>query len=154
MLCSSHFRSWNPDQHPTDPLKILFGKKPYFAFSLRSPIKPTLIPIVRRLPDLETPAKFAHGDEALLIVLMNVVRLFGGMVLPDEVGNTYTVVYTTIWDYTATAALADMFAMIFQEPLVNVESLACKDPERDGEPYRWFIPYTQLLQRSLLQIGY
>jgi hypothetical protein len=62
------------------------------------------------------------------------------MMLPDELGNTYTVAYTTNWDYAATAALAGVFALIFQEPLVNVRSLACKDPETDGEPYRWFIP--------------
>lgn len=36
--------------------------------------------------------------------------------------------------------MASMFALVFQEPLVNVGSLACKKLERDGEPYRWFIP--------------
>ena len=60
--------------------------------------------------------------------------------LPDELGDTYPVVSAMNWDYAAAAALAGMYALIFQEPLVNVESLACKDPERDSEPYRWFIP--------------
>jgi hypothetical protein len=60
--------------------------------------------------------------------------------LPDELWNTYAVVYTTNWDYAATAALASILALIFEEPLVNVGSLACKKLERDGEPYRWFIP--------------
>jgi hypothetical protein len=43
-------------------------------------------------------------------------------------------------DYAATAALAGMFALIFKEPLVNMGSLASEDLERNGEPYRWFIP--------------
>jgi hypothetical protein len=55
-----------------------------------------------------------------LIVLVNVVRFFGGAVLPDELGDTYAVVSTTNWDYAATAALASVLALIFQEPLVNV----------------------------------
>jgi hypothetical protein len=60
--------------------------------------------------------------------------------LPDELGDTYAVVSTTNWDYAATAALAGIFALIFQEPSIDEGSPACKDPERDGEPYRWFIP--------------
>jgi len=60
-------------------------------------------------------------------------------VLPDELRDTHAVVSTMNWDYAATAALAGMFALIFKEPLVNVGSPACKDQERDGEQYRWFI---------------
>lgn len=60
--------------------------------------------------------------------------------LPHELGDTDPVVPATDWDYAATAALAGMLDLIFQEPLVNVGKFASKDPERDGETYRWFIP--------------
>jgi hypothetical protein len=75
-----------------------------------------------------------------LIILVNVVRFFGGTVLPDELGDTYPVVSATNWDYTAAAALAGMFALIFQDPSVDEGSLASDEQERDGEPCRWFIP--------------
>jgi hypothetical protein len=61
-------------------------------------------------------------------------------VLPDEPGDTYPIVSAMNRDYAATAALAGMFALIFKEPLVNMGSLASEDLERNGEPYRWFIP--------------
>ena len=71
--------------------------------------------------------------------------------LPDEPGNTYAVVYTTNWDYAATAALAGVFALIFQEPLVNVGRFA-SEPERDGEQYRWFIPSGRPLGQTSLGV--
>jgi hypothetical protein len=74
-----------------------------------------------------------------LIILVNVVRLLCRTVLPDELGDTDAVVSTTNRDYAATAALAGMFALIFKNPPIDMGSLACKDSERDGEPYRWFI---------------
>jgi hypothetical protein len=103
-------------------------------------IQDTLIAIISSLPDPETFAKFANRDETLLIVLVNVVRLFGGTMLPDELGDAYPVMSAMDRDYAATATLAGMFALIFQEPLVNVGRFASEDSERDGEPYRWFIP--------------
>jgi hypothetical protein len=104
------------------------------------PVKDTLVTIVSRLSNTEPSAKLAYRDEALFIVLINVVCFLSGPVLPDELGNTYAVVYTTNWDYAATATPADMFALVVQEPFVDVGSLASEDPERDGEQYRWFIP--------------
>jgi len=63
---------------------------------------------------------------------------------------SYAVVYTTNWDYAATATSADMFALIFQEPSIDVGSLASEDPERDGETYRWFIlPGSPFCQTSV-----
>ncbi len=44
------------------------------------------------MPDPETFAKLANRDEALLIVLVNVVGLLGGTLLPDELGNPNPVV--------------------------------------------------------------
>jgi hypothetical protein len=94
---------------------------------LCSPIKHALIPIVSRLPNAKAPTQLANRDETLLIVLMNVVSFLSGTVLPDELGDAYAVVSTMNWDYAATAALAGMFALIFQEPLVNMGSLACEE---------------------------
>jgi hypothetical protein len=108
-----YFEPWNPDQGFAYPLKILFRKNPYLAFSLWGPIKHTLVTIVSSLPNPEALAKLANFDEALLIVLKNVVRFFGGTVLPDEFGDTYPVVPTTNWDDATTAALACMLALIF-----------------------------------------
>ena len=59
--------------------------------------------------------------------------------LPNELWDTDPVVSAMNWDYAATAALAGMFALILKNPSIDVGSLACKDSERDGEPYRWFI---------------
>jgi hypothetical protein len=50
--------------------------------------------------------------------------------LPDKLGDTYAVVYTTNGDYAAATALAEMFALVFEEPLVNVGSL-----QRPGEEW-------------------
>ena len=75
-----------------------------------------------------------------MIVLINVVRLFGRTALPYELGDAYAVVSSTNWDYAATAAVAGMLALIFQEPLVNEGSLVCEELERNGEPCRWVIP--------------
>ncbi len=66
--------------------------------------------------------------------------LLGGTVFPDELGNTYAVVSTMNRDYAATAALAGILALGFEDPFIDVGSLACEHPERDGEQYRWFIP--------------
>jgi hypothetical protein len=44
------------------------------------------------------------------------------------------------WDYAAAAAIAGMLALVFEDPLVNMRSFPTEEPERDGEPYRWFIP--------------
>ena len=60
--------------------------------------------------------------------------------LPEKIGDTDPVVSTTNRDYAATAALTGMFALIFQEPLVDKRRFTAEEPERDGEPYRWFIP--------------
>jgi hypothetical protein len=99
-----------------------------------------LISIVGRLPNTETPAKLTNRDESLLIVLVNVVGFFGGTVLPDELGDTNPVVSATDWDYAATAALADMLALVFEDPLVSMQRFPTEEPERDGKPCRWFIP--------------
>jgi hypothetical protein len=84
--------------------------------------------------------KLANCDESLLIVLVNVVRLFGSPMLPDELGDAYPVMSAIDLDYAAAAALAGMLPLIFQEPPVNLGSLACEELERNDEPYRWFIP--------------
>ena len=75
-----------------------------------------------------------------MIVLVSVVRFLGGTMLPEELGDTNPVMSATNWDYAATATLAGMFALVVQEPSVNMERFASEEPERDGEPYRWFIP--------------
>jgi hypothetical protein len=135
-----YFESRDPDKGLAYPLKILFGKYPNLALSLWLLIQDTLISIVGRLPDPETFAQLPDRDETLLIVLVNVMRLFGGTMLPNEPRDTYPVVSAMNWDYAATTALAGMFALIFQEPLVDKRRFTTEDPERDGEPYRWFIP--------------
>jgi hypothetical protein len=135
-----HFQPWNPDQGLAYQPKILFGKNSYLTFALCRLIQDSLIAIVGRWPNIETPTKLANRDEPMLIVLVNVVCFFGGTVLPYEFWDALPVVSAMNRDYTATAALTGMLALIFQEPPVDVGSLACKDPERDGEPYRWFIP--------------
>jgi hypothetical protein len=68
--------------------------------------------------------------------------------LPDELWDADPVVSAKNWDYMAATALAEMFALVFQEPLVNVGSLARKKLERDGEPYRWFIPVGSPLNQT------
>ena len=75
-----------------------------------------------------------------MIVLVNVVCFFGGTVLPDEPGDADPIMSAMDLDYAATTTLAGMFALVFQEPSIDVGSLASEHPERDGEPYRWFIP--------------
>lgn len=72
------------------------------------------------LANPETSAKLAYHDEVLLIMRVNVVGLFGCTVLPDKLGDNYAVVSTTNWNYAATAALEEMFALIFQEPAIDV----------------------------------
>jgi hypothetical protein len=71
---------------------------------------------------------------------MNVVHLFGGAVLPDEFRDADPIMSAKDRDYAATAALAGMFTLVFENPSIDMDSLACKDPEMNGEPYRWFIP--------------
>lgn len=127
------------DQGPANPLKILLGKHSYLAFSLCGQVKHTLITIIRRLPNSKALTQLADRDETLLIVLINVVRFFGGTVLPDEPGDTDAVVSSMNWDYAAAATLAEMFALIFQEPSIDMGRFT-SELERDGEPYRWFIP--------------
>jgi hypothetical protein len=135
-----HFQPWNPDQGLAYQPKILFGKNSYLTFALCRLIQDSLIAIVGRWPNIETPTKLANRDQALLIVLVNVVRLFRGTVLPDELGDAYPIMSAMDWDYAATAALAGIFALVFQEPSVNKRRFTTEKPERDGEPYRWFIP--------------
>jgi hypothetical protein len=91
----------NPKQGPSDFQKVPFSKNSNFTFALCQLIQDTLISIVGRWPNIETPTKLAYRDETLLIVLVNVVRLFGGTVLPEKLGDTYAVVSTTNWDYAA-----------------------------------------------------
>lgn len=89
-----HFKSWNPDQGLAYPLKTLFGKYPYLALLLCGRVKDALITIVSRLPDPEAFAKLANRDEAPLIILVDVVCFLGGTMLPNELGDTYAVIYT------------------------------------------------------------
>jgi hypothetical protein len=68
--------------------------------------------------------------------------------LPDELGDADPVVPAMDRDYADTAALASMFILVFEDPFVNMGSLACEHPERDGEPYRWFIPVGSPLNQT------
>ena len=68
--------------------------------------------------------------------------------LPDELGDADPVVSTMDWDYAAATALASVLALIFQEPPVDIGRFAIEDPERDGEPYRWFIPVGSPLDQT------
>src|SRR5271157_1220695 len=129
----SYFQPWNPDQGLAYPLKILFSKNSNFTFALCRLIQGTLVTIVGRLTDSKPFAQFPNRDKTLLIVLVNVVRFFCGSMFPDEPGDADPVVSATNWDYAATAALAGMFTLVFQEPSVNMERFA-SEPERDGEP--------------------
>ena len=60
--------------------------------------------------------------------------------LPDELGDSRPVMSAMDWDYAATAALAGVLALVFQDPPVDKRRFTTEKPERDGEPYRWFIP--------------
>jgi hypothetical protein len=103
-------------------------------------IQGALVTIISRWPDPEPSTQLANRDEAIQIVLVNVVRMFGGTMLPDELGDTYAVVSATNWDYAAATVLAEMFALVFEEPPVDKRRFTTEKPEGNGEPYRWFIP--------------
>jgi hypothetical protein len=70
---------------------------------------------------------------------MNVVGFFSGTVLPNELGDTYQVVSAMNWDYATTAALAEMFALIFQDPPVDMGRFTTEELKGNTKSYRWFI---------------